>query len=281
MRGSLGCALLGVAALVAGPGCSGDGKPKGVVADPGPPTLAAVVADYGKAWNEPDAGARLALLEKSFAADGAYTDPGPNDVAADRAGLVAVIGQFQSLFPGATIEQASGIDAVYGHFRFAWRVRQAGAVILTGEDEGRYGSDGLIMRITGFFDGSSTTTTPPAAQSTLFKALNDATSVERATDLAAAVGSAVSWTDRWGIAGSEATLETHLDDWVAPGTGTFLPSPSTDLYAGFFRVNLTLTTGSQVKEAQLFGHVGADGLIEWASYLDGPLPALSAADAGW
>lgn len=245
------------------------------------PSLSRVIADYGEAWNVTDAVAQLALLEKSFAAAGAYSDPGPSDVASSRDGLVTVIAQFQRLFPGATIDIASGIDAANGHFRYGWKVVQSsGTASITGEDEGEVGSDGLITRITGFFDTASTATTPASVQS-LLRALNDTDAGARSTDLASAVSSTVSWTDRWLHADGRAALLDHLNTWISPGAGTtFTLVGSVDLYLNFFRANLTMTQSGQMQPAQLFGHVGADGLVDWASFFDGNLPPLAANDGG-
>lgn len=243
--------------------------------------MSQVIDEYGAAWNVTDANARLALLEKSFAVGGAYSDPGPNDVASDRGGLVTVIGRFQSIFPGARIDITTGIDLANGHFRYGWKVVQAsGSVSITGEDEGEIGSDGLIARITGFFDTASTATTPVSV-STLLQALNDTDAGTRSTDLSSAVSTTVSWTDRWLHTDTRAAFLDHLNTWVTPGSGaTFTLIGDVDLYENFFRANLSFTNGGQTEPGQLFGHLGADGLADWASFFDGALPALPPADGG-
>jgi hypothetical protein len=108
-----------------------------------------VVAAYGAAWNEPDEAKRAALLEASWTDDGFYQDP--SATADGRAALVTHIGGFHALFPGRTIDMASGIDSNGATLRWAWVMRNGDAIELEGVDFADLAPDGRILRIAGFF----------------------------------------------------------------------------------------------------------------------------------
>lgn len=108
------------------------------------------VETYGAAWNETDEAKRRALLEKSWADDGVYTDPQSN--AEGRDALVALIGGFQQQLAGATIVPTSGVDEHHGKLRFTWKMLAAdGSPVMEGIDFGEFAGDGRIKRIVGFF----------------------------------------------------------------------------------------------------------------------------------
>ena len=107
------------------------------------------VATYGAAWNEPDEAKRAALLEVSWADDGIYQDP--TATAQGRAALIAHIAGFREMFPGRSIDQASGVDITDGGLRFAWVMRNGNDVELEGMDFVELAPDGRIKRIAGFF----------------------------------------------------------------------------------------------------------------------------------
>jgi hypothetical protein len=116
------------------------------------------IAAYGAAWVEPDAAARLALLQQAWAADAVYCDP--TAVVAGREGLSDHIGGFQATMPGARIQVTS--EPVWHHDSafFRWALTDAdGATVMTGFDVVQLDRTGLIARLTGFFD-SDTGTAP-------------------------------------------------------------------------------------------------------------------------
>src|SRR3954454_15360702 len=82
------------------------------------PTTAEIVAAYGAAWNEPDAGKRRTLLERAWADDGTYTDPVAD--GAGRDALMEIIDGFHKQSPGASIVLTSGVDQHHNKIRFAW-----------------------------------------------------------------------------------------------------------------------------------------------------------------
>ena len=108
-----------------------------------------IVETYGAAWNEPDDAKRTALLEQAWADDGVYRDP--TATAEGRAALVAHIAGFQAVFPGRTIDFASGVDVTEHGIRWAWVMRNGDAVELEGMDFAELAADGRIARIAGFF----------------------------------------------------------------------------------------------------------------------------------
>jgi hypothetical protein len=108
-----------------------------------------IVAMYGAAWNETDEAKRAALLQRSWADDGVYTDP--TATVEGRDALVTHIGGFHTMMPGHQIDMASGVDSYGGVFRFAWVMRNGDEIALEGMDFGEFATDGRIARIVGFF----------------------------------------------------------------------------------------------------------------------------------
>ena len=105
---------------------------------------------YGDAWNETDAAARRALLERVWAEDAVYCDPVGR--AEGREALVAHIGAVMAQMPGYNLELVSDVDEHDGQFRFLWELHGAdGALITAGIDFGTLSADGKIQSITGFF----------------------------------------------------------------------------------------------------------------------------------
>jgi hypothetical protein len=231
-----------------------------------------VVGDYVNAWNSRDEARRRALLTSSFAVDGEYTDSAPTH-ASSRETLDGVIGSFQTVFPDGRLSATSGVDAIDNQFRFKWSVVLAdGSTAQTGEDQGEVGKDGLIRRITGFFDPDAVGSTP-AAVTALTSALSAADGASRTSDLGAAVTTGILWGDRWMGATGTSELETHFNDWVPPGTSTFTIAAGVGQHDDRFRVTYRITGGKVSANSQLFGHIDSAGLIDVAIFFDGDLPA--------
>lgn len=109
-----------------------------------------VVQAYCEAWNVADDGQRLALLEKSWSDDGAYTDPRTD--LAGREALHAHISRVQAARPGSRILRTSGVDLHHGVLRFAWKLVDAsGGTVVESIDFGELAPDGRLCRIVGFF----------------------------------------------------------------------------------------------------------------------------------
>jgi hypothetical protein len=111
--------------------------------------LANVLA-YVAAWNEPDAAARLKILESCWADDACYVDP--NVELKGRTALCDHISKVQAGRPGARIEMMSGVDLHHHVVRFLWRlVRADGSAGDISIDFGEVDTDGRLIKIVGFF----------------------------------------------------------------------------------------------------------------------------------
>jgi hypothetical protein len=109
-----------------------------------------IVAAYCEAWNVDADGERRALLEKSWAEGGAYTDPRTD--LAGREALFAHISGVRAGRPGSRILMTSGVGVHHLVLRFAWKlVDPQGATVIEGVDFGELAADGRLQRIVGFF----------------------------------------------------------------------------------------------------------------------------------
>ena len=113
-------------------------------------TLEEVILAYAAAWAETDEGKRRAFLEKCWAENGVYTDP--TGEAVGREALVHHIGGFRQRFAGNRILLTSGVDEHHNRLRFTWAMlNPEGHRVSQGMDFGEVGSDGRLIRITGYF----------------------------------------------------------------------------------------------------------------------------------
>jgi len=113
-------------------------------------TTEEIIRMYVEAWTETDEGKRRALLEKSWAEDGTYTDPTVEVVG--REALVQHIAGIHQRFVDCRILLTSRVDEHHDRLRFTWAmVNPKGSRVSEGIDFGEVGSDGLLIRITGFF----------------------------------------------------------------------------------------------------------------------------------
>jgi hypothetical protein len=110
-----------------------------------------IIERYLEAWNETDAAARLALVERLWAADGSYTDPladahGPEAIA-------GLIGAAQQQFPGLVFTLGGPVDANHDQARFTWHLGPAGGEpVVIGFDVVVLDSAGQIASVHGFLD---------------------------------------------------------------------------------------------------------------------------------
>jgi hypothetical protein len=112
--------------------------------------VVANVLDYVAAWNEPNAVARLKILERCWADDAAYIDP--NVELKGRTALCDHISKVQAGRPGARIEMMSGVDLHHNAVRFLWRlVRADGSSGDTSIDFCEVDATGRLTKIVGFF----------------------------------------------------------------------------------------------------------------------------------
>ena len=112
--------------------------------------LVTTVDTYLAMWNEEDAAARAALIERAWAADGRYVDPMLE--AEGHAALGDMVAGVHAQFPGHRFRRTTGLDAHHDQVRFGWELAAPdGTVTVAGLDVGELGPDGRLVRITGFF----------------------------------------------------------------------------------------------------------------------------------
>ncbi|WP_354698364.1 hypothetical protein DSM112329_04038 [Paraconexibacter sp. AEG42_29] len=114
-----------------------------------------LVDDYLAAWNETDAAARRALVERVFTADAEYVDPHASGAGTD--GIDALIAGVQQQFPDFRFTLAVAPESHNDRLRFSWHLGPAGGdPIALGLDVVTLAGDGRMQSVTGFLD-------PPAA----------------------------------------------------------------------------------------------------------------------
>ncbi|MFR9722690.1 nuclear transport factor 2 family protein [Streptomyces sp. MS19] len=110
-----------------------------------------IAETYLSLWNATDPAARLALLEKSWAPQGRYTDP-----LADAAGpeaISATIGAVQEQFPGLVFTLVGEVDGHHAQARFRWGLGPAGEEpLVIGFDVVTLDGDGRLVDVLGFLD---------------------------------------------------------------------------------------------------------------------------------
>jgi hypothetical protein len=111
-----------------------------------------IIEEYIASWNETDAGARRALIDQVWAADGSYTDPmaelsGRDEIDAGIAGV-------QQMFAGLVFSLAGPVDAHHNQARFTWHLGPAdgGEPVVIGFDVAVLDPSGQITNVLGFLD---------------------------------------------------------------------------------------------------------------------------------
>lgn len=105
---------------------------------------------YCKAWDEPDAARREALMRQSLHENATYTDPTVH--AAGIAALSQHIETVLARYPGSKIERLGALDRHHNVGRFAWRkVLADGTPLPEGIDFVDFAPDGRLTRVVGFF----------------------------------------------------------------------------------------------------------------------------------
>ncbi len=107
--------------------------------------LVRTVLAYVAAWNTEAEADRRELLERAFATDGIYVDPGARVLGRDA--LVVHSRRYAERLPGAGIALTSGIDVHDGRACFTWRATGPdGATIREGIDFVTAGADWSAVR---------------------------------------------------------------------------------------------------------------------------------------
>jgi hypothetical protein len=110
-----------------------------------------LVENYLACWNETDAAARRALIDKHWSADPSYCDPLVQIRGRDA--LAATIGAVHEQFPGFVFTLAGPVDAHHDQVRFTWGLGPAGAEpAVIGFDVAVTDADGRIDTVLGFLD---------------------------------------------------------------------------------------------------------------------------------
>lgn len=105
---------------------------------------------YQSAWAAMAGDERRALLAKSVADDCAYSDPTDNCEGVDA--LIAHIETSQAKMPGARFHNDKFLDH-HDQGLSNWTMFDGkGAVVATGTSYARYGVDGRLTQMTGFFE---------------------------------------------------------------------------------------------------------------------------------
>jgi hypothetical protein len=106
---------------------------------------------YIDVWNETDAAARRAAVDKLYAEDARYVDP---LAAADgREAIAAMIGAVQQQFPGFVFRLAGPVDGHHNQARFGWQLGPADSEApVVGFDVAVTDDDGRIQTVLGFLD---------------------------------------------------------------------------------------------------------------------------------
>ncbi len=114
------------------------------------PDIERLVADYCRAWFDPDPAERRRLLSAVFEPDGVYTDPKTHVVGVDA--LLRHIDGVIAARDGFYLELTTRVDAHHDFIRFGWV--QRGANGFRGADSidiARLSPDGKFSLIVGFF----------------------------------------------------------------------------------------------------------------------------------
>jgi hypothetical protein len=106
---------------------------------------------YIDAWNETDAGARRAAMDKLYTDEARYVDP--LAVAEGRDAIATMIGAVQQQFPGFRFRLAGPVDGHHNQARFGWELGPEGAEApIVGFDVAVTDEDGRIRTVLGFLD---------------------------------------------------------------------------------------------------------------------------------
>lgn len=110
-----------------------------------------LITNYLACWNETDAEARLALLDRHWSRSATYVDPlvavsGHDD-------LSAAIDAVHEQFPGFVFTPVGDVDAHHDQARFQWGLGPADAEpVVIGFDVVVTDADGRFEHVLGFLD---------------------------------------------------------------------------------------------------------------------------------
>lgn len=110
-----------------------------------------LIAAYDRAWNEPDADTRIALLRSCLTEGAELVDPQSGPIRG-REAISARIGGFADRFPGARVTITSDVDEHNGFARYSWTITDRDdQPILRGLDVVERADDQRLRRVIMFF----------------------------------------------------------------------------------------------------------------------------------
>lgn len=112
---------------------------------------------YIDAWNETDATARRAAVDRLYADDARYVDP--LAVAEGTGAITSMIGAVQEQFPDFSFRLAGPVDGHHNQARFGWELGPVGSPApIVGFDVAVTDDAGRIRTVLGFLDKVPATT---------------------------------------------------------------------------------------------------------------------------
>jgi hypothetical protein len=106
---------------------------------------------YIDTWNETDADARRAAVDRLYTEDARYVDP--LAAAQGREAITEMIGAVQQQFPGFVFRLAGPVDGHHNQARFGWELGPAGAEApIVGFDVAVIDDSGQLQTVLGFLD---------------------------------------------------------------------------------------------------------------------------------
>jgi SnoaL-like protein len=106
---------------------------------------------YIDTWNETDADARRAAVDRLYTEDARYVDP--LAAAGGREAITEMIGAVQQQFPGFVFRLVGPVDGHHNQARFGWELGPAGAEApIVGFDVAVSDDSGRIQTVLGFLD---------------------------------------------------------------------------------------------------------------------------------
>ncbi|OUM03478.1 nuclear transport factor 2 family protein [Variovorax sp. JS1663] len=114
------------------------------------PAANRIAERYIDAWNETDAGRRLALLKAHWTDDARYIDPVMQGAGHEQ--ISALIGGVHQRYPGFRFKLKGQADAHGDNMRFSWTLGPSGAEDLVEGTDFVALEGGKLRVVTGFLD---------------------------------------------------------------------------------------------------------------------------------
>jgi SnoaL-like protein len=110
-----------------------------------------LASQYFAMWNEADADARAAIIEQTWAPDGAFTDP--SFEVTGHEGLTKMVETAHQMFPGHAFSLTGQVEEHHNRLRWSWHLAAPGRQpVAGGTDVVTLAEDGRIGEVVGFLD---------------------------------------------------------------------------------------------------------------------------------